>query len=76
MAESKSVYAIGTTDTKGDELAYVAGVVRAAGARVILFDVGAMNDPAGAADVSRRGGGVPPGRRRRRAAPRRSRPGR
>jgi uncharacterized protein (UPF0261 family) len=54
MAEAKSVYAIGTMDTKGDELAYVAGVVRAAGARVVLVDVGTMNDPAVAADVSRR----------------------
>jgi uncharacterized protein (UPF0261 family) len=36
---AKSVYVIGTFDTKGDELFYAAGLVEAAGAKAITVDV-------------------------------------
>jgi uncharacterized protein (UPF0261 family) len=34
------IYVVGTADTKGDELAYLAGVIRAAGGNPLLVDVG------------------------------------
>ena len=34
------VYVVGTADTKGEEMAYLAGVIRAAGRTVALVDVG------------------------------------
>ncbi|MDX3928561.1 MAG: Tm-1-like ATP-binding domain-containing protein [Shinella sp.] len=36
----KSIYAVGTADTKGDELAYLASRIGAAGASVLRVDVG------------------------------------
>jgi uncharacterized protein (UPF0261 family) len=45
-----TVYVVGTCDTKGDELAYVRGLIRAAGVRAVLVDVGTRT-PAVAADV-------------------------
>jgi uncharacterized protein (UPF0261 family) len=37
---TKSIYAIATMDTKGEEIAYVAKCARAAGASVVTVDVG------------------------------------
>ncbi len=48
-----SVYVVGTFDTKGDELRYVAGLIAAAGAPVVTVDVGTHGD-AGDADVPAR----------------------
>jgi uncharacterized protein (UPF0261 family) len=48
-----SVYAIATMDTKGNELAYVADRIRAAGIDVVTVDVGTMGPPAVAPDVTR-----------------------
>jgi uncharacterized protein (UPF0261 family) len=45
-----SVYVVGTFDTKGDELRYVAGLIASAGAPVVTVDVGTHGD-AGSADV-------------------------
>jgi uncharacterized protein (UPF0261 family) len=53
MAGSKRVYAVGTMDSKGHELAFVAQHVERAGADVVVVDVGTQADPAVAADVSR-----------------------
>ena len=52
MAEppAATIYVVGTCDTKGDELAYVRGLIRDAGVRAILVDVG-TRAPAVAADV-------------------------
>ena len=49
----KTVYAIATMDTKGEEIAYVAQCVRNAGADVVVVDVGTQTGPQGAPDVSR-----------------------
>lgn len=54
MAIPKQIYAVGTMDSKGEELAYVAAQVRAAGAAAVVVDVGTQAEPAVAADVSRR----------------------
>ena len=35
-----SIYVVGTCDTKGDELAYVRRLIRDAGGRAMLVDVG------------------------------------
>lgn len=50
---SKRVYAIGTMDTKGAELAYIAQQIRTAGAEVTLVDVGTEKPPAVPADIAR-----------------------
>ncbi len=50
---SRSVYAVATMDTKGHELAYVAGRLRAAGIRVVTVDVGTLEPPVEPPDVSR-----------------------
>lgn len=49
---SKSIYAIGTLDTKGHELAYIAGLIRATGAPVVLVDVGTTGKPQIPADFT------------------------
>ncbi|MCZ6632499.1 MAG: Tm-1-like ATP-binding domain-containing protein [bacterium] len=49
----KTVYAIATMDTKGEEIAYVAQCARNAGADVVVVDVGTQTGPQGAPDVSR-----------------------
>lgn len=54
MANPGLVYAVGTMDSKGQELAYVAEQVRAAGAGVITVDVGTLAEPTATPDVSRR----------------------
>jgi uncharacterized protein (UPF0261 family) len=48
-----SVYVVGTFDTKGDELRYVAGLISSAGAPVVTVDVGTRGE-AGDADVPAR----------------------
>jgi uncharacterized protein (UPF0261 family) len=48
-----AVYVVGTMDTKGQELAYAAERVRAAGAPAVTVDVGVLSEPTIAPDVSR-----------------------
>jgi uncharacterized protein (UPF0261 family) len=48
-----SVYAVATMDTKGHELAYVADRIRAAGLSVVTVDVGTLEPPVVASDVTR-----------------------
>lgn len=50
---NRSVYAVATMDTKGHELVYVAERLRAAGVPVVTVDVGTMEPPVEAPDVSR-----------------------
>ena len=50
---STSVYAIGTMDTKAEELVYVAKCLESAGAQVLTVDVGTHRPPAIAPDVTR-----------------------
>jgi uncharacterized protein (UPF0261 family) len=47
---SKAIYTIGTLDTKGHELAYIGDLIRAAGAPVVLVDVGTTGKPQVKAD--------------------------
>jgi uncharacterized protein (UPF0261 family) len=49
----QAVYAIGTMDTKGHELAFVAERLRAAGVAVVTVDVGTMNPACVHPDVDR-----------------------
>ncbi|MHB1134236.1 MAG: Tm-1-like ATP-binding domain-containing protein [Chloroflexota bacterium] len=53
MPAGKVVVLIGTLDTKGEELAFVKGLVEARGHRVLVVDIGVLGQPAFAADVSR-----------------------
>ena len=48
-----SAYAVATMDTKGHELAYVADRIRAAGIDVVTVDVGTLDPPAVAPDITR-----------------------
>ena len=48
-----AVYAVATMDTKGDELAYVADCLRAAGVPVRTVDVGTKSEPTVAPDIER-----------------------
>ncbi|MBN2022194.1 MAG: Tm-1-like ATP-binding domain-containing protein [Pirellulales bacterium] len=52
-AMTPSIYAIATMDSKGQEIAYVAGEIRAAGANVVTVDVGAKGPPSVPPDVDR-----------------------
>jgi uncharacterized protein (UPF0261 family) len=52
-AGRKSIYAIATMDTKGEELQFVASCLRAAGAAVRCVDVGTKGPPVGKPDVTR-----------------------
>src|SRR4051812_25224366 len=56
MADGRAVVAIATMDTKGRELEYVAGRLRAEGAAVVVVDVGVHGPAVGKRDVS--GGAV------------------
>lgn len=49
----KSIAVIGTLDTKGEEHAYVAELIRARGHRPVLIDVGSLAPPSVQPDVSR-----------------------
>jgi uncharacterized protein (UPF0261 family) len=54
MASStKTIAVLGTLDTKGDEHAYVAEIIRSRGHRVLLVDVGSLDEPVVQPDVSR-----------------------
>ena len=53
LANSQSVYAVATMDTKGHELAYVAECLRKAGVSIVTVDVGTLEPPAVAADIDR-----------------------
>ena len=53
MADAARIYAVGTMDSKGQELAFVAQCVREAGAAVTVVDVGVQAEPAVAPDVAR-----------------------
>lgn len=54
MASStKTIAVLGTLDTKGDEHAYVAEIIRSRGHRVLLVDVGSLDEPVVKPDVSR-----------------------
>jgi len=48
-----AIYLIATMDTKGAELAFVAGRLRRAGCRVRMVDVGTLDEPAVTPDVRR-----------------------
>ncbi|MFI4875916.1 MAG: Tm-1-like ATP-binding domain-containing protein [Blastopirellula sp. JB062] len=48
-----AVYAVGTMDTKGEELAYVKRCLQAAGANVKMVDVGTQAPPTVQPDISR-----------------------
>ena len=48
-----AVYAIATMDTKGEELAFVAQCLRAAGVDVKMVDVGTASDPTVQPDITR-----------------------
>lgn len=48
-----SVYAIATMDTKGEEIAYIAGLLKAIGVNVLTLDVGTRESPTVAPDISR-----------------------
>lgn len=52
-ASSPAVYALATMDTKGQEIAFVARCIAAAGARVITVDVGTASTPQVKPDVER-----------------------
>jgi uncharacterized protein (UPF0261 family) len=59
---AKTVLLLGTLDTKGEEYAYVRGLIEARGHRAYVIDLGIRGDPAfppdvGAAEVARAGGG-------------------
>ena len=49
----RSLYAIATMDTKGEEIAYLAQLARAAGAAVTTVDVGTQGEPVVAPDLGR-----------------------
>ena len=50
---TRSVYAVATMDTKGQELAFVAERLRAAGVPVATVDVGTLAAPSVPADIAR-----------------------
>lgn len=50
---TKAIYAVGTMDTKGDELAYIAERIRAAGGTPVLVDVGTGEPAQMPADITR-----------------------
>ena len=49
----KTILIVGTYDTKQDELAYLAGVIRAQGGGVLTMDVSVLGEPAMPADISK-----------------------
>lgn len=53
MKKDSIIYAIATMDTKGDEIAYVAGMMRSAGVQVRTVDVGTKAAPVSLPDISR-----------------------
>lgn len=49
----KTILVVGTWDTKNDELAYIAGIIRGQGGRVLTMDVSVLGDPVQPVDVSK-----------------------
>ncbi len=49
----RAILAVATMDTKGDEIAYVAEILKARGCPVRTVDVGTSGEPTGTPDVSR-----------------------
>lgn len=50
---ARTVYAIATMDTKGEELAWIKSTLQALGVRVLMVDVGTHHKPVVAPDISR-----------------------
>ena len=53
MTQDRTILVAGTWDTKNDELAYMAEVIRAQGGRVLSMDVSVLGDPALPTDISK-----------------------
>jgi uncharacterized protein (UPF0261 family) len=53
MADAPRINAVGTMDSKGQQLAFVAACMSEAGVAVTVVDVGVQSDPALTADISR-----------------------
>jgi uncharacterized protein (UPF0261 family) len=53
LSSPKTIAVLGTLDSKGDEHAYVAGIIRDKGHRVLLIDVGSLEPPKVVPDISR-----------------------
>lgn len=49
-----SVYAVATMDTKGDEISYIADLLKASGVQVVTLDVGTREAPSATPDITRR----------------------
>lgn len=49
----RTILIVGTYDTKSDELAYLAGVIRAQGGGVLTMDVSVLGDAAGPVDITK-----------------------
>ena len=49
----KTIAVLGTLDTKGEEHAFVADIIRSRGHRVILIDVGSLEPPTAKPDITR-----------------------
>lgn len=50
----RTILVVGTYDTKGPELAYMAERIRALGGGVLTMDIGVLGEPEGAVDYSKR----------------------
>lgn len=53
MADAKTILVIGTYDTKGDELSYLATCIQGQGGDVLSMDVSVLGDPAQPTDYSK-----------------------
>ncbi|MFH0823520.1 MAG: Tm-1-like ATP-binding domain-containing protein [Pseudomonadota bacterium] len=53
MQENISVALVGTLDTKGDEIAYIRGILRENGIEPVVIDVGTLNEPTLLPDIPR-----------------------
>jgi len=53
MRGMKTIAVLGTLDSKGEEHAYVAGLIRARGHRALMIDVGSLEAPSVKPDVTR-----------------------
>ncbi len=53
MTQDRTILVAGTWDTKNDELAYMADVIRAQGGRVLTMDVSVLGDPVHPTDISK-----------------------
>ncbi|MDD9910038.1 MAG: Tm-1-like ATP-binding domain-containing protein [Ahrensia sp.] len=53
MGDAKTILVIGTYDTKGDELAYLAERIRTQGGEVMTMDVSVLGDPPHPVDISK-----------------------